>query len=53
LQLEQLLKKLRGNPKDWPPGLPKPGHRVWSLGTGLLEIEILETALKRIRARKA
>jgi len=41
------------DPKDWPPGLPKPGYRVWSLGTGLLEIEILETALKRIRARKA
>jgi hypothetical protein len=32
-------------------GVPLPVARVWSLGTGLLEIEILETALKRIRAR--
>jgi hypothetical protein len=40
------------DPKDWPPGLPKPGYRVSSLGTGLLDIEILETSLKRIRARK-
>jgi len=32
-------------------GLPLPVARVWDLGTGLLEIEVLETALKRIRAR--
>lgn len=32
-------------------GLPLPVARVWDVGTGLLEIEILETALKRIRAR--
>jgi hypothetical protein len=32
-------------------GLPLPVARVWSLGTGLLEIELLESALKRIRAR--
>ena len=37
---------------DWPSGLPKPVARVWDLGTGLLEIEILETALKRIRTRR-
>ena len=36
---------------DWPAGLPKPVVRVWDRGTGLLEIEILETALKRIRRR--
>lgn len=29
----------------------KPVVRVWSLGTGLLDIEVLETALTRIRAR--
>lgn len=40
------------DPKDWPAGLPKPGYRVWDRGTGLLEIKVLETALKRIRARK-
>ena len=32
-------------------GVPLPVARVWSLGTGLLDIELLETALKRIRAR--
>jgi hypothetical protein len=32
-------------------GVPLPVARVWSLGTGLLEIEILETALKQIRGR--
>jgi len=32
-------------------GLPLPVARVWDVGTGLLEIEVLETALKRIRAR--
>jgi len=36
---------------DWPAGLPKPVVRVWDRGTGLLEIEILETALRRIRKR--
>jgi hypothetical protein len=36
---------------DWPAGLPKPVYRVWDRGTGLLEIAILETALKRIRGR--
>ena len=36
---------------DWPAGLPKPVYRVWDRGTGLLEIEILETALQRIRGR--
>ena len=36
---------------DWPAGLPKPVARVWDLGTGLLEIKILEAALKQIRAR--
>ena len=36
---------------DWPAGLPKPVVRVWNVGTGLLEIEILETALRRIRGR--
>lgn len=38
-------------PKNFPEGVIKPGYRVSSLGTGLLDIEILETALKRIRAR--
>jgi hypothetical protein len=32
-------------------GLPLPVARVWDLGTGLLEIKTLDTALKRIRAR--
>lgn len=41
------------DPEDWPAGLPKPGYRVWDVGTGLLEIETLEEALRRIRARKA
>lgn len=41
------------DPMDWPPGLPKPAYRVTDVGTGLLEIELLETALKRIRARQA
>jgi hypothetical protein len=41
------------DPKDWPPDLPKPVYRVWDVGTGLLEIKILETALKRIRARSS
>jgi len=41
------------DPIDLPPGVPVPVARVWDRGTGLLEIEILETALKRIRARKA
>ena len=36
---------------DWPAGLPKPVVRVWNLGTGLLEIKTLETALKQIRGR--
>jgi hypothetical protein len=36
---------------DWPAGLPKPVVRVWDVGTGLLEIKILESALKQIRAR--
>jgi hypothetical protein len=40
------------DPKDWPPGLPKPVARVWDVGTGLLEIRTLEKALERIRARK-
>lgn len=39
-------------PKDnWPAGLPKPGYRVWDRGTGLLEIKVLEAALRQIRAR--
>jgi len=33
-------------------GVPLPVARVWSLGTGLLEIKLLETALRQIRARK-
>jgi len=40
------------DPKDWPPDLPKPVYRVMDRGTGLLEIKTLETALRRIRARK-
>ena len=36
---------------DWPAGLPKPVARVWDRGTGLLEIKVLETALRQIRAR--
>lgn len=40
------------DPKDWPPDLPKPVYRVLDTGTGLLEIKTLETALRRIRARK-
>jgi hypothetical protein len=40
------------DPKDWPPGLPKPVYRVMDRGTGLLEIKTLETALRQIRARK-
>lgn len=38
---------------DFPPGVPVPVARIWDRGTGLLEIEILEKALKQIRARKA
>jgi hypothetical protein len=37
---------------DWPAGLPKPVVRVWDVGTGLLEIKSLESALKQIRARR-
>jgi hypothetical protein len=40
------------NAADFPPGVPVPVGRVWDVGTGLLEITILETALKRIRARR-
>ena len=36
---------------DWPEGLPKPVYRVWDRGSGLLEIKVLESALKQIRAR--
>ena len=36
---------------DWPAGLPKPVVRVWDRGTGLLEIKVLESALRQIRAR--
>jgi hypothetical protein len=32
-------------------GVPLPVARVWDLGTGLLEIKLLETALKQIRGR--
>jgi hypothetical protein len=39
--------------RDFPPGVPVPVARVWDVGTGLLEIEILEKALKRIRERQA
>jgi hypothetical protein len=35
----------------WPACLPKPVARVWDRGTGLLEIKVLETALRQIRAR--
>jgi len=35
----------------WPEGLPKPAYRVLDTGTGLLEIRILESALKQIRTR--
>jgi hypothetical protein len=38
---------------DIPPGVPVPVAQVWDVGTGLLEIKILEKALKQIRARKA
>jgi len=38
-------------PANFPADLIKPGFRVSSLGTGLLDIEVLETALKRICAR--
>ena len=38
---------------DFPAGVPVPVARVWDVGTGLLEIKTLETALKRIRARRA
>jgi hypothetical protein len=37
---------------DWPAGLPKPVYRVSDRGTGLLEITLLESALKRIRRRR-
>jgi len=40
------------DPKDWPADLPKPVYRILDTGTGLLEIEVLETALRQIRARK-
>ena len=36
---------------DFPPGVPVPVARIWDRGTGLLEIKVLEAALKRIRAR--
>jgi len=32
-------------------GVPLPVARVWDRGTGLLEIKLLETALKQIRGR--
>ena len=38
---------------DFSPGVPVPAARVWDRGTGLLEIKILEQALRQIRARKA
>jgi hypothetical protein len=38
---------------EFPPGVPVPVGRVWDVGTGLLEIKVLEAALKRIRSRKA
>ena len=41
------------DPQDWPAGVPQPVYRVMDVGTGLLEIEVLETALKQIRARRA
>lgn len=37
---------------DFSPGVPVPVARVWDRGTGLLEIKILEQALRQIRARK-
>ena len=41
------------HPKDdWPAGLPKPVARVWDIGTGLLELKLLESALRQIRARR-
>lgn len=36
---------------DIPPGVPVPVATVSDVGTGLLEIKVLEDALKRIRAR--
>jgi hypothetical protein len=36
---------------DFPAGVPVPVARVLDVGTGLLEIKLLEDALKRIRAR--
>lgn len=39
------------DPAAWPAGLPKPGYRVMNVGPGLLEMEVLQTAIKRIRAR--
>jgi hypothetical protein len=41
------------NASDFPPGVPVPVARVWDRGTGLLEIKILEKALKQIRARQS
>ena len=37
---------------DIPPGIPVPVATVSDVGTGLLEIKTLETALQRIRSRK-
>jgi hypothetical protein len=37
---------------DLPAGVPKPVYRMWDRGTGLLEIKLLESALKHIRARR-
>lgn len=39
--------------KDFPAGVPVPVARAWDVGTGLLEIKVLEKALQQIRARKA
>ncbi|MGH8742597.1 MAG: hypothetical protein ACREUN_16865, partial [Burkholderiales bacterium] len=38
---------------DIPPGVPVPVAMVSDVGTGLLEIKVLEKALKQIRGRKA
>jgi hypothetical protein len=37
---------------DVPPGVPVPVAMVSDVGTGLLEIKVLEAALQRIRARR-
>ena len=53
-----VFEKLDPDNLPWPTGVlaekkgVRPVMTVWDLGTGLLEIKLLESALRQIRARK-